>query len=177
MRAAEHCKGYDDGADEPEDTRRHRGMHRKQLAPGFKLATPRTLQALPHNITLTNDAAVAPFATPSTSGDRTQLRAPLSPPDFAPTGALASVGAQLAAHAARIVQQIAPWATPIQGLSPSMLSASVSTVSSTATFRPGHTPTREPDPEPVFQPLRSSRSRLILPCAMMEQPPAADAAP
>ncbi|KJA12807.1 hypothetical protein HYPSUDRAFT_210102, partial [Hypholoma sublateritium FD-334 SS-4] len=68
------------------------------------------------------------------------------------------------ANAARIAQQIAPWATLVQGLSPvketvralnakSALSASVSSVSSSATFRPGHkrtmTPAREPDPEPA----------------------------
>lgn len=91
------------------------------------------------------------------------------------------------ANAALISQQIAPWATLLQGLSPvrekvrainakstpsppAAANASFSTsVSSTTsgTFRPGHkrtmTPAPEPEPELVFQPLRPARSRLVFP--------------
>ncbi|KJA21988.1 hypothetical protein HYPSUDRAFT_202482 [Hypholoma sublateritium FD-334 SS-4] len=84
----------------------------------------------------------------------TAPRAPLSPPDFTPTGALARPGLSPVMETVRVLN------------AKSALSASVSSVGSTATFS---------RPDPVFQPLRPVRSRLILPCAMMEQPPAADA--
>ncbi|KAF9482957.1 hypothetical protein BDN70DRAFT_892146 [Pholiota conissans] len=90
------------------------------------------------------------------------------------------------ANAALISQQIAPWETLLQGLSPvrekvralnakatpspsakAGLNSSVSSTQSHSTFRPGHkrtmTPAPEPEPEPVFQPLRPARSRLVFP--------------
>jgi len=66
-----------------------------------------------------------------------------------------------------IAQQIAPWPTLVQRLSPLKESRS-SSVSSTSpppasTFRPAHkrtlTPAPEPEPEPIFQPLCPAKVR------------------
>jgi serine/arginine repetitive matrix protein 2 len=66
-----------------------------------------------------------------------------------------------------IAQQIAPWPTLVQGLSP--LKESPSSSVSTATppssaFRPTHkrtlTPALELEPEPLYQPLRPAKSRV-----------------
>jgi len=66
-----------------------------------------------------------------------------------------------------ISQQIAPWPTLVQGLSP--LKESPSSSVSTATppssmFRPTHnrtlTPAPEPEPEPLYQPLRPAKVRV-----------------
>jgi serine/arginine repetitive matrix protein 2 len=66
-----------------------------------------------------------------------------------------------------IAQQIAPWPTLVQGLSP--LKESPSSSISTATppssvFRPTHkrtlTPAPESEPEPLYQPLRPAKSRV-----------------
>ncbi|KAF8148662.1 hypothetical protein B0H34DRAFT_802878 [Crassisporium funariophilum] len=70
-------------------------------------------------------------------------------------------------NAALIAQQIAPWPTLVNGLSPlkeKLTSTSRSSpVAPPPTFRPGHkrtmTPAPEPEPELVFQPLRPAKSR------------------
>ncbi|KAF8814601.1 hypothetical protein BYT27DRAFT_7249906 [Phlegmacium glaucopus] len=68
--------------------------------------------------------------------------------------------------AALIAQQITPWPTLIQGLSPLKEASSSSTSDVTppsSTFRPTHnrtlTPAPEPEPELVFQPLRPGKAR------------------
>ena len=72
--------------------------------------------------------------------------------------------------ATMIAQQITPWPTLVQGLSPLKEAPSSSTSDSTppppsSTFRPTHkrtlTPAPEPEPEPIFQPLRPAKSRTV----------------
>ena len=68
-----------------------------------------------------------------------------------------------------IAQQIAPWPTLVQGLSPLKEAPSSSTTKTTpppsSTFRPSHkrtlTPAPEPEPEPIFQPLRPANVRTV----------------
>ena len=68
-----------------------------------------------------------------------------------------------------IAQQIAPWPTLVQGLSPlkEVPSSSVSkaTPPPLSTFRPAHkrtlTPAPEPEPELIFQPLRPAKVRTV----------------
>ena len=66
-----------------------------------------------------------------------------------------------------IAQQIAPWPTLVQGLSPLKESTSSSSSDATpppSTFRPTHkrtlTPAPEPEPEPLYQPLRPAKVRV-----------------
>ena len=66
-----------------------------------------------------------------------------------------------------IAQQIAPWPTLVQGLSPlkEYPSSSVSNATPPSSmFRPTHkrtlTPAPEPEPEPLYQPLRPAKVRV-----------------
>ena len=66
-----------------------------------------------------------------------------------------------------IAQQIAPWPTLVQGLSPLKESPTSSVSNATppsSTFRRTHkrtlTPAPEPDPEPIYQPLRPAKVRV-----------------
>ena len=66
-----------------------------------------------------------------------------------------------------IGQQIAPWPTSVQGLSPLKESRSSSVSNATppsSAFRPSHkrtlTPAPEPEPEPLYQPLRPAKVRV-----------------
>ena len=73
-------------------------------------------------------------------------------------------------HADLIGQQIVPWPTLIAAVSPGKDDTPLSEVCKptplSSTFKPGHkhtmTPAHEPDPEPVFQPLKPARSRAFL---------------